>query len=41
MDNRPNGREKNVTGQGKGLYKRGDGLNTGGPVGKQDGYQGR
>jgi len=41
MDNRPNGREKNVTGSGKGLYKRGDGLNTGGPVGKQDGYQGR
>ena len=41
MDNRPNGREKNVTGQGKGLYKRGDGLNTGSPVGKQDGYQGR
>ena len=40
MDNRPNGREKNVTGQGKGLYKRGEGLNTG-PVGREDGYQGR
>jgi hypothetical protein len=41
MDNRPNGREKKVTGTGKGLYKRGDGLNTGGPVGREDGYQGR
>ncbi len=40
MDERPNGREKKVTGTGKGLYKRGEGLNTG-PVGKQDGYQGR
>ena len=40
MENRPNGREKNVTGKGKGLYKRGEGLNTG-PVGRQDGYAGR
>ncbi|MBR6951470.1 MAG: peptidase C11 [Oscillospiraceae bacterium] len=38
--NRPRGREKNVTGEGKKVYKRGDGLNTG-PVGKADGYQGR
>lgn len=30
--NRPRGREKNVTGQGKDVYKRGDGLGTG-PVG--------
>ena len=41
MDNRPNGRDPKVSGTGKGLYKRGEGLNTGGPVGKQDGYQGR
>ena len=35
MDNkRPEGREKNVTGRGKGLYRRGSGLNTG-PVGSQ------
>ena len=39
-NNRPQGRETNTTGKGKGLYKRGEGLNTG-PVGKQDGYQGR
>ncbi len=38
--NRPRGREKNVTGEGKKVYKRGEGLNTG-PVGKTDGYQGR
>ena len=38
--NRPRGREKNVTGEGKKAYKRGEGLNTG-PVGKTDGYQGR
>ncbi len=40
MDNRPNGRNQNVTGKGKGLYKRGEGLNTG-PVGREDGYQGK
>ncbi len=40
MENRPNGREKKVTGKGKGLYRRGEGLNTG-PVGRQDGYEGR
>ena len=32
MNNRPRGREKHVTGQGKDVYKRGDGLGTG-PVG--------
>lgn len=32
MDNRPRGREKNVTGAGHGLNRRGSGLNTG-PVG--------
>ena len=32
MDNRPKGREKNVTGAGKGVNKRGSGLGTG-PVG--------
>ena len=37
---RPRGREKNVTGQGSGLGRRGDGLGTG-PVGSKDGYSGR
>ena len=40
MADRPQGREKHVTGAGKGVYKRGEGLNTG-PVGRADGYQGR
>lgn len=40
MEGRPQGREKRVTGTGKGVYKRGEGLNTG-PVGRSDGYQGR
>lgn len=40
MDNRPNGRNKNVSGSGKGIYKRGEGLHTG-PVGNADGYAGR
>ena len=40
MDNRPQGRQQHVTGQGKGIYKRGDGLGTG-PVGNKDGYAGR
>ena len=39
-DNRPRGREKNVTGPGKDVYKRGDGLGTG-PVGSADGHAGR
>ena len=39
-DNRPHGREKNVTGQGTGGYRRGEGLGTG-PVGNQHGYSGR
>ncbi len=38
--NRPRGREKNVTGQGKGVRRRGSGLGTG-PVGSSGGYQGR
>ena len=38
--NRPRGREKKVSGEGKKVYKRGEGLDTG-PVGKTDGYQGR
>ncbi len=41
MDNRPKGRQKHITGAGKDVYKRGDGLNLGGPVGRQDGYAGR
>ena len=40
MDNNSNGRQKNVTGTGKGLKKRGQGLGTG-PVGREDGYAGR
>ncbi len=40
MDNRPTGREKHITGTGKTVQKRGDGLNTG-PVGRSDGYRGR
>ena len=40
MDNRPKGREKNVTGTGKDIYKRGEGLGTG-PVGSADGHQGK
>ncbi|MBR0481194.1 MAG: peptidase C11 [Firmicutes bacterium] len=36
----PKGRERNITGEGKEIYKRGEDLGTG-PVGKQDGYQGR
>ena len=39
-NNRPGGRKKNVTGEGKGLYKKGEGLGTG-PVGSQDGYAGK
>lgn len=38
--NRPAGREKRVTGNGK-VYKRGDGLNLGGPVGNAGGYSDR
>ena len=40
MDQQPRGREKNVTGYGKPIEKRGEGLGTG-PVGKSDGYQNR
>ena len=29
MDNRPQGREKNITGTGQGIKKRGDGQGTG------------
>lgn len=38
--NRPRGREKNVTSGGSGVHKRGDGLGTG-PVGSSNGYAGR
>ena len=37
-NNRPRGREKNVTGPGKTVHKRGDGLGTG-PVGDAGGYK--
>ncbi|MBR1781026.1 MAG: peptidase C11 [Oscillospiraceae bacterium] len=40
MDNRLQGREKHVTGQGKDIKKRGEGLGSG-PAGRADGYQGR
>ena len=40
MDNRPTGREKHITGVGKDVRK-GTQVSTGGPVGRQDGYQGR
>ncbi|MBD5162779.1 MAG: peptidase C11 [Oscillibacter sp.] len=39
-NNRPRGREKNVTGPGKTVQKRGEGLHTG-PVGDSGGYSGR
>lgn len=38
--NRPHGREKHITGEGKDVKKRGEGLGTG-PVGSADGYSGR
>ena len=38
--NRPRGRERNVTGPGKDIKRRGSGLSTG-PVGTPGGYQGR
>ncbi len=37
---RPRGREKNITGQGKSVYRRGEGTGTG-PVGNTGGYSGR
>ena len=40
MDNRPQGRQKHVTGSGKSIYKRGSGQGTG-PVGSSGGYAGR
>ena len=40
MNNRPTGRKKNITGQGKDVRKQGSGLGTG-PVGNQDGYSSR
>ena len=39
-DNRPRGREKNITGQGTGAYRRGPGTGSG-PIGNQSGYSGR
>ena len=39
-ENRPGGREKHVTGMGKDVYKRGDGLGSG-PVGSANGHAGR
>ena len=40
MNNRPQGRQKNVTGPGKSIYRRGSGQGTG-PVGNSGGYSGR
>ena len=39
--NNPVSREKNVSGSGKGAYRRGDGLGLGGAVGNSGGYSGR
>ncbi|MBE7003849.1 MAG: peptidase C11, partial [Ruminococcaceae bacterium] len=39
-ENRPRGREKHITGEGKDVHKRGEGLGTG-PVGSADGHAGR
>ena len=39
-DNRPVGRQRNVSGQGKGVSRRGSGVG-GGPAGHQGGYSGR
>lgn len=39
-NNRPRGREKNVTNNSTGVHKRGDGLGTG-PVGSSNGYAGK
>jgi len=39
-ENRPRGRQKNVSGSGKSVYKQGSGLGTG-PVGSSGGYSGR
>ena len=38
--NRPRGRQRNVTGPGKDIKRRGSGLGTG-PVGSSGGYSGR
>lgn len=39
--NRPRSRDKNVTGGGKGVFRRGSGLGTGGPIGNAGGYRER
>ena len=39
-ENRPKGREQHIVGQGKDIYKKGEGLGTG-PVGSSDGHSGR
>ncbi len=39
--NRPGGRKRKIVGQGQTIHKRDDALNTGGPVGRKDGYAGR
>lgn len=41
MENRPRGRKKNYSNGTAGVHKRGDGLGSSGPVGRQDGYSGR
>lgn len=40
MENRPRGRQKNITGASGSVNRRGSGLGSG-PVGRQDGYSGR
>nr|MCR5825185.1 hypothetical protein [Oscillospiraceae bacterium] len=39
-NNRPRGRQTHITGKGKDIYRRGEGLGTG-PVGSADGHSGR
>jgi hypothetical protein len=40
MENRPQGRDKNVTGDGKNIHKRGEGMHTG-PVGQSSSQAGQ
>ena len=41
MNQRPRGRQKNITGASGSVHKRGSGIGSSGPVGRRDGYAGR
>ena len=41
MENRPRGRQKNVSGTSGSVHRRGSGIGSSGPVGRADGYSGR